>query len=251
MDLLELNDIYCKDKARIEHDRFFKDPVRVEYSFTPTEEHLLTTGDGRISAVVNKPFVGISSVMLNHSIKEFMSEIHVDTPLTDYLFGCNALICGDARFETIDERLQKYDECDLALGSNYHPDITFSDDVLGMTLVMDRYKNCNFELTKDRGGEDISAYSIDGIQEDGRSLSLVYVQEDNKKKFGYGGIIYTGRGLKSLCDELKIYLFSNTFIVGRSPEMKEFPERKTMKSSCVIIYEDSLKRIIETIGEEQ
>ena len=246
-----MNDIYHKDKTRIKADGFFTDPVRVEYSFTPTEEHVMSTGDGRISAVVNKPFVGISSIMLDHSIREFMSEIHDDTPLTDYLFGCNAKVCEPAQFETIEQRIASYDECSLALGTNYHPDITFSDDVLGMTLIMDRYKNSNFEFSKDKGGECLSAYCIDGIQEDGRALSLVYVKENKEKKFGYGSVIYTGRGLRSLCDELKIYLFSNTYIIGRSPEMERFPDMKTMKTSCVIIYEDSLKRIIETIGEEQ
>lgn len=249
MDLLELNDIYYRDKVRIEHDKFFTDPVRVEYSFTPTEEHVMSTGDGRISAVVNKPFVGIRSVMLNHSIKEFMSEIHDDTPVTDHQFGADMEICqnhlADRAF-----RLNEY-ESGLCVDMQCHPDISFTDMLPGMTIVMDRWKNNNYELTKDYGNEDQSGHRFGVIEPDARSLSLIYMHEDGSKSIGYGGMIYTGRGLKSLCDELKIYLFSNTFIVGRSSVMDRLPDFKVMKTSCVIIYEDSLKRIIETLGEEQ
>ncbi len=250
MDLLELNDIYYRDKTRIEHDDFFKDPVRVEYSFTPLEEHLFSTGDGRISAVVNKPFIGISSVMLNHNIHEFLQHIHEGTYVTDYLFGADAHVCNDASFSEYKDRVKLYDDA-FTIGCQYHPDITFSDDMPGMTLIMDRMKNTNFEFSPDKGTDNLTAYNIDGIQEDARSLSLIYIQKNGDKKYGYGGVIYTGRGLKSLDDELKMYLFSNTYIVARSPEMNRFPDMKTMKTSCVIAYEDSIYRILNAIEQER
>jgi hypothetical protein len=112
-------------------------------------------------------------------------------------------------------------------------------------------KNTNFELSPDKGSDAITAYSVNGIQADGRALSLIYISKDNNKIYGYGGTIYTNRGLKSLDDALKIYLFSNTYIVSRSPEMEKFPEFKTMKTSCVIIYEDSLERVLKLIDEQE
>jgi hypothetical protein len=250
MDLLELNDIYCKDKARIKTDEFFKDPVRVEYSFTPTEEHVMSTEDGRISAIVNNPFDGIRSVTLNHSIKEFVKCIHDGVPVTDHLFGCDADVCVGSLFENYEDRVRQYND-QVAIGCQCHPDITFSNVIPGMTLILDRMKNTNFELSPDKGSDAITAYSVNGIQADGRALSLIYISKDNNKIYGYGGTIYTNRGLKSLDDALKIYLFSNTYIVSRSPEMEKFPEFKTMKTSCVIIYEDSLERVLKLIDEQE
>lgn len=248
MDLLEMNDVYQKDKARIRTDKFFKNPVRVEYPFTPTEEDLMSTGDGLIQSVVNNPFDGIRSVALPHSIKEFISYIH-DVPITDHLFGCDSGDDDYTRLENYEQRSSLY-ASQISIGCQFHPDITFSDVLPGLTLIMDRMKNSNFELSPDKGSDQLGTYSVDGIQNDARSLSLIYIPKNGKKIYGYGGTIYTSRGLKSLNDAMKVYLFSNTYIVSRSPEMKDFPEFKTMKTSCVIIYEDSLERVLKLIDEE-
>ena len=249
VDLLELNDIYCKDRTRIEHDKFFTDPVRVEYSFTPTEEHVMCTGDGRIHAVVNRPFVGISSMSFNHSLEEFVDAVHGNMPVTDHLFGACADICQSDLSNTA-RREQIYGwacEGDLQL----HPDLSFSDVIPGMTIITDRFKNSNYEFTKDYANEEQNGHTIGNIEQDGRALSLIYILSNGNRRIGYGNIIYMGRGLKSLCDELKIYLFSNTYIVSRASEMKRLPNVKVMKTSCVVIYEDSLKRILKSVEQEK
>lgn len=252
MDLLELNDIYCKDKARIKADKFFRDPVRVEYSFTPTEEECLSTGCEMISAVINRPFVGISSISLRHSLLDFYTEIHKHTPVTDYVFGCNPdIVKGDADMSW-NERNDQYVNLFCNEDLHCHLDIAFSDKIPGLTLIMDQVKNTNNLLSNDEWYDMgvSSSYNIEGIGEDGRSLSLIYIPKEGKKLYGYGSVIYTGRGLRSIDEAMKIFLLSNTYIVSRAPDMQLLPEYKVMKTSCVIIYEDSLERVLKLIEKE-
>lgn len=242
MDLLELNDVHCKDKARMTHDEFFKGMMRIECPFIPLEDPVFSINkDNTIEAIVNNPFDGSRSISLRHSLKDFVSMIHKDTPVTDY-FPTDSF-ASPTRFDTGDIRMQNYqDKIDLDNGCHY--DITFSDIIPGLTLIMDRIKNNNIAFSKDTMGCDRDAAIRTPLKHDGRSLSLIYVGSDGTKRCGYGSIIYTSRGVSSLSAEMKMYLLSNTYIVGRS-YLDTMPDSMQLKTSCMILYEDSILKILD------
>ena len=240
-----MNDIYCKDKARIEHGALFKKDISAEYVFTPLEEKVFSSGDnGYISAIINEPFVGAHSIELPHSLKYYSELIHQNTPVTDYKFNDNNDDNCEG-FETCEDRENKYCEL-MELQAQCHLDIMFSDIIPGMTLIMDHFKNGNESFINGKSLKDIKSSNC--LDDNSKTLSLIYIT-DTTNIFGYGSIIYTNRGLKSLSDQLKMYLFSNTYIVSRSNDHKWFPDDRSLKTSCIIIYKDSLERVLKLIDE--
>ena len=244
MDLLEMNDIYCKDVARIKHDVTLDENVRIEYPFIPLEDPVFSNKmNVSIEAVVNHPFVGGRSVRFGHNLKEINDLIHV-TPLTNYVDE------EAGSFQSYEGRINDY-MSDVELLLQYHLDLTFSDEIPGMTLIMDRFKNDNIAFTQDIFNEDKDEYIDRYVRDDARTLSLIYNRNDGSRLCGYGSVIFTGKNITSLPNELKLYLLSSVYLVGRCSDSKNFPGAYTMKTSCVIIYEDSIRRILNNITSEE
>lgn len=243
MDLLELNDIYCKDKARIEHDPFFtKSDLKIECRFTPLEDPFYrytdNTMEGLIDVVICNPFDKVYTDRLEHSVGSFM-DILSAVPVTSYYNN-------ETKLQTpLEDRLDAYCNA-VTTGLQCHPDYVLSDIIPGMTLISDLIRNQNFYLVPEYAVSNVEkAFISNDLLKDARSLSLIYLKDDGSKIFGYGAIIYAGQGLTSLSDSLKKYLLANTYIISRSPYADRFNGLKSLKTVCNILYEDSIKRIID------
>lgn len=258
MDLLELNDIYCKDKTRIEKNNIFSNDVKALYNFTPTEDSLFGSNEPVLNAVVIHPFNGAACKKFNHDLAEFNNEI-MNTPITsNYGYPWD-----DMRNKIMtNEDFVKIYEMQKACYPMYHLDLGFSDVIPGITMVMSMVRNCNTDLLRYAGLKtelpttQISEFA-NGSKTDTRSLSLIYVDGD-LVLYGYGTILIFGSGLRSLPNELCMYLLSNTYIVGKNSKLtiedkdgtSDITTYDRMKTACIIIYKDSICRILDNMKEE-
>lgn len=249
MDLLEMNDIYCKDKARIEHDPFFiKGDLKIECRFTPLEDlyyrYRDDTMEGLIDVVVCNPFDKVYTDRLEHSVGSFLN-ILAAVPVTSYYDN-------ELKLQTsLEDRVDTYYNA-ASIGLQGHPDYILSNVLPGMTIISDLIRNQNFYLVPEYAISDVEkSFISNDLLKDARSLSLIYQKNDGSRVFGYGAIIYAGQGLASLSDSLKKYLLANTYIISRSPYAERYNGLKSLKTVCNILYEDSLERIIDIDKEEE
>ena len=246
MDLLELNDIYCRDKARIKNERIFQKDVHIEYSFVPTEDGVFSSDkDYPLECIVNHPFRGSASKSFRHDLSEF----------TEYVTDINSTSWYDDNelkyWVPQDSRELAYDQMAM-ITLQYHPDILFSDELPGLTIAMSSIKNENDEFSRRRKSipAPVKMYTTEnGLPVDGRALSLIYIKKDGSVKHGYGPMVFLGRGMTSLPYEMKTYLLSNTNLIRRGCGLKK-DDWENMRTSCLILYEDSLERILKAIDND-
>ena len=260
--LMEMNDIFHKDRARIEKNNNFSDLVKVLYPFAPKEDPMFTTSPEPIlKGAVIHPFNGAMSKSFYHDLGEWQEEVN-RTPISSNYGTPGALLKDDEDCLTTPAEMMEtyeYQKSDYPL---LHPDLGFCDELPGLTLVMSMVRNCNDSLLNYSGISTAKPVGIKdlkcGKKSDTRSLSLVYVRENGELQYGYGSIIFFGRGLVSLPDELAMYLLSNTYLVGKNYsdeiiegpmiyDTREYTSYDRMKTACMIVYEDSLKRLKKLI----
>ncbi len=256
MDLIELNDIFHKDRTRIEKNNNFSDIVKIMYPFTPKEDAVFMTDPHPVlDAVVIHPFLGSSSRQFDHDLGEWVEEIDRTPVSSNYGMADTSVSAKDLPIS--DEQYAENYELQKGDYPCNHPDIGFSDIIPGITMVMSMVRNCNDSLLNYEGLDlrhPVREYEITGDKKtDDRSLSLVYVREDGSVRYGYGSILFFGAGLTPLPTELKMYLLSNTYLIGKNSNdtyYDEYGYEKTyntynrMKTACIIVYEDSIKRLV-------
>lgn len=255
MDLMELNDIFCRDRTRIEKNNNFSDIVKVLYPFAPKEDAVFMTNPRPIlDAVVIHPFVGAISKQFYHDLGEWMEEIN-RTPVSSS-YGMVDTSIKDSMPITDEQYAENYEFQKGDYPCN-HPDIGFSDMIPGITMAMSMVRNCNDSILEYDGLElthPMRQYEISKDKTtDDRSLSLVYVKEDGSIRYGYGSILFFGAGLVPLPTELKMYLLSNTYLIGKNISDEYYDEYGNekiynsydrMKTACIIVYEDSIRRLM-------
>lgn len=255
MDLMEMNDIFQKDHVRIEKNNNFSDVIKVLYPFAPKEDAVFMTDPQPIlDAVVIHPFLGAISKKFYHDLGEWIAEIDKTPVSSNYgspdIKDINLPITDEQYADTYEYQKGDY-PCN-------HPDIGFSDIIPGVTMAMSMVRNCNDSILDYKGlflTHPIREYEYaSGKRTDDRSLSLIYVMADGTIRYGYGSILFFGSGLTPLPTELKMYLLSNTYLVGKNctdeyddgyGNVKRYSSYDRMKTACIIVYEDSIKRIIE------
>ena len=138
MDLLELNDIYCKDKVRTSHNKLFDNDLNIEYTFVPTEDKTFSSGSPAcLDAVVNHPFRGACSKIYPHDLSKYTEFVN-DIECTSYYDNQE-----DFNFwMNMDERIGYYEGL-RRVCLQYHPDILFTDQLPGLTVVMSSIRNQN------------------------------------------------------------------------------------------------------------
>ena len=86
---------------------------------------------------------------------------------------------------------------------------------------------------------------------------MIYNMIDGTIKYGYGPMIFFGRGITSLPYEMRAYLLSSAYLICRGCDFEGDPNDDkhkgwhNLRTVCLVLYEDSLKRINETIIEEK
>lgn len=246
MDLMLMNDIYCKDTARIYHDSVYKAmDMGIECRFTPYEDEFFTYGynSGMVHAFVCNPFDKVTCVELNHSVRSIL-DILGDVPVTSYFLNEQGTSTNTM------ERYAKYDEmCNVYLQE--HPDYVMSGVIPGMCIISDLVRNQNFQLVNEYAISEEEKEIVNNRLKDARSLSMIYIKKDNSRVYGFGSLIYVGDSFTDLPYALCMYLFNNTFIMSRSPFEDEHHNARTMKTVCNILYEDSIEKILEMIDKER
>ena len=251
MDLLELNDIYCKDKVRIKKNKVIQDAIYPKYSFIPTEDKVFSgSKEYPIEAVVNHPFIGACSRSYNHDLQEMANELQV-TPVTEW-YECTADDPMDYVEYTPEQREEQYARQAVQF-LHMHPDIMFVDDLPGLTVAMTLRRDMNngFKHESIFPGPILVKEYDDGytFSIDSRPVSLAYIMKSGCILYGYGSMIFFGRGLTSLSYEQKMYLLSSTYLFHKDNGMAM--GWNNLVTSGLIIFEDSLERLVDMNEKEK